>query len=343
MYEHGGPEVLKAEEIPTPAVNAGEVRVRVRAVALNHLDVWVRNGIPGLRLKYPHILGSDVAGEIDAVGEGVRESAAGAALKPGLKALVAPGVSCGRCEMCLKGRDNLCRNYGILGEHRTGGYAEYITVPAANILPFPESLSIEQAASIPLAFMTAWQMVFEKAKVQPGETVLVMAAGSGVSTAAIQLCKLAGATVIATAGSAEKLEKAKKLGADFVINYTEHDYLDEVKRLTDKRGVDVALDHTGAANWEKTILALAWGGRLVTCGATSSFEARTDLRQIFYRQITILGSTMGCRGDLFRVVALFEQGKLIPVVDSILELEHAADAHRRMESRALFGKLVLAV
>ncbi|MGH8104296.1 MAG: alcohol dehydrogenase catalytic domain-containing protein, partial [bacterium] len=186
LHEHGGPEVLKFEEIPTPPVGPGEVRVRVGAVALNHLDIWVRNGIPGLRLKYPHILGSDIAGEIDAVADGADASSGGPALNPGARVLVAPGVSCGRCEACLSGRDNLCRDYGILGEHRTGGYAEFITVPAQNILPFPESLSVEQAASIPLAFLTAWQMVSDKANVQAGETVLVMAAGSGVSTAAIQ-------------------------------------------------------------------------------------------------------------------------------------------------------------
>ncbi len=337
MTARGGPEVLQMADVPTPQPGPGEVLVRVRAVALNHLDVWVRRGAASPKLPLPHTLGSDVAGEIAALGAGVTD------LEEGQAVVLNPGVSCGHCEACLSGRDNLCRHYQILGEHRAGGCAEFVVVPRANVLPKPESLSFEQAAALPLASLTAFQMVFDRAQVRPWHTVLVMAAGSGVGVYALQLCKLAGARVIAAAGSAEKLALARDLGADDVINYREEEYGPAVKRLTDGVGVDVALDHTGAENWQTTLRALRWGGTLVTCGATSGNEAVTPLAQVFYRQLSVLGSTMGSKADLFKVLRFVQEGRLRPVVDEVLPLERAAEAHARLERREVSGKLVLSV
>ena len=337
LREHGGPEVLVAEELPDLVPGPGEVRVRVQAVAMNHLDIWTRKGLPHARLKYPFILGSDVAGVVDAVGPG---AGLGDVL-PGLEVVLNPGVSCGRCRACLSGRDNLCRSYAILGENRDGGYAEQIVVPAANLLPAPKNLSPVERAAIPLAFLTAWQMVVEKARVQPGETVLVHAAGSGVGSAALQIAKLFGAEVIATAGSDEKLARARQLGADHLVPSRSGDLLAAVKRITGKRGVDVVIEHVGAATWEQSILACAWGGRIVTCGATSGHDAHTDLRHVFFRQLSILGSTMGSKGSLFTVLEHVAAGRLRPVVDRTYPLAEAREAHRRMEDREQFGKIVL--
>jgi NADPH:quinone reductase-like Zn-dependent oxidoreductase len=311
--------------------------VRVRAVALNHLDTWVRRGVASPKLPLPHVLGSDISGEIDALGDGVT------GLEPGAPVLVNPGVSCGHCERCLTGHDNLCRQYQILGEHRWGGYADYVVVPRANLLPVPRGLDHATAAAIPLASLTAWQMVYDRARVQPWQTVLVMAAGSGVSTWAIQFAKLAGARVIATAGDDAKLALARDLGADDTINYRAEDYGRRVRDLTGGEGVDVALDHTGADNWQTTLRALRWGGTLVTCGATSGYEAVTPLAQVFYKQLSILGSTMGRKGDLHKIVRLVEQGRVRPVVAEVRPLAEAALAHERMASRDFFGKLVLEV
>jgi NADPH:quinone reductase-like Zn-dependent oxidoreductase len=335
LREHGGPEVLRLEELPEPTVGPGQVRVRVRACALNHLDLWVRRGLPNLRLTYPHVLGSDIAGEVEALGPGVE----GIAL--GQRTVLAPGVSCGVCRDCLAGRDNLCRGYGILGETRSGGYAELVTVPAANVLPFPDGLDFAQASALPLTFQTAWQMLVERARVRPGETVLILAAGSGVGSAGVQIAKLFGATVIATASTAAKLEQARSLGADHVINHAEQGVVAEVRRITARRGVDVVFEHVGASTWKDSLLACARGGRIVTCGATSGFEAVTDLRHVFFRQLSILGSTMGSKSVLYDVLDHVRAGRLHPVVDRVLPLAEAAEAHRLLEERACFGKVVL--
>jgi NADPH:quinone reductase-like Zn-dependent oxidoreductase len=337
IREHGGPEKLLLEELPDPEVGPGQVRVRVRACALNHLDLWVRRGLPNLRLRYPHVLGADIAGEVESVGAGV------AGVVVGARALVAPGVSCGCCRDCLAGRDNLCRGYGILGESRDGGYAELCTVPAANLLPFPDGLDFAHAAAIPLAFQTAWQMLVDRARVQPGETVLVLAAGSGVGSAAVQIARLHGATVIATASTQAKLEAARALGAEHTIDHSRADVLAEVRRLTARRGVDVVFEHVGQATWEQSILACARGGRIVTCGATTGYQAATDLRHVFFRQLSILGSTMGSKSVLHPIVDHVRAGRLRPVVDRVLPLAEAAAAHRLLEERAQFGKLVLAI
>jgi NADPH:quinone reductase-like Zn-dependent oxidoreductase len=337
IREHGGPDKLLFEEIPEPEVQAGQVRLRVRACALNHLDLFVRRGLPSLRLTYPHILGADIAGEVESVGPGV------VGIEVGRRAVLAPGVSCGTCRECLAGRDNFCRGYGILGESRNGGYAELVTVPAANVLPYPGDLGFPEAAALPLTFQTAWQMLVDRARIQPGETVLVLAAASGVGSAAIQIAKLFGATVIATASTDEKLARARDLGADHLVNHAEGDVLSEVRRLTEKRGADVVFEHVGAATWEMSILCCAKGGRIVTCGATSGFEAKTDLRHVFFRQISILGSTMGSKSVLYPILDHVKAGRLRPVLDRVLPLKEAAQAHRLLEERATFGKVVLAI
>jgi NADPH:quinone reductase-like Zn-dependent oxidoreductase len=334
---HGGPEVIVRETIELPEPGPREVRVRVRAVGVNHLDLWARRGLPNLTYEFPHRLGAEISGEIEALGPG----ATGCAI--GQKIIVNPGRSCGVCAKCLSGADNFCSKYAIFGENTQGGYAQHINVPDANVVPLPAGLSFTEAAAIPLVFLTAWQMVVRRAEVMPGQTVLVQAAGSGVSSAAIQIAKLLGARIFATAGSDEKCARALALGADAAINYTTQDFVAECKRLTGKKGVDVVIEHVGGEVFVKSILATAWGGRVVTCGATTGFSPTIDLRHIFFRQVQVLGSTMGPKGDLFRILALVEAGKLKPVVDRVLPLWSAPEAHRILEERKAFGKVVLEV
>jgi NADPH:quinone reductase-like Zn-dependent oxidoreductase len=334
---HGGPEVLQSAEVADPQIKANEVLIEVRACALNHLDVWVRNGLPGIKIPLPHILGNDVAGVVREVGELVSW------VRPGDEVMIQPGLSCGHCLECLSGRDNMCDEYDMIGYRRDGGYAELLAVPGVNIIPKPKNLSWEEAAALPLVTLTAWHMLVTRAQVQPGEDVLVHAAGSGVGSLAIQIAKLRGARVIATAGSAEKLDKARELGADEAINYTRDDWPKEVKRVTDGRGVDVVFEHTGAVTWPGSILSMKKGGRLVTCGATSGYDARTDLRHVFYRHLTILGSMMGSKAELLAAMKFIEGGRIRAVVDRTLPLNEARRAHELMEDRAQFGKLVLLV
>jgi NADPH:quinone reductase-like Zn-dependent oxidoreductase len=336
LYEHGDVDKLKYDEIPNPEVRANDVLVQVKACAMNHLDVWVRKGFPHLKIKYPHVLGSDVSGIVAGVGKDVN------GIEIGIPVLISPGITCGRCAHCLSGRDNLCREYAILGENCHGGCSEYISVPKENILPMPRNLSFEEGASIPLVFLTAWHMLVTRAVIKPGELVLVQAAGSGVGSAAIQIAKLFGATVITTAGTDEKVEKAQKLlGADYGINYNTQDFLAEVRKITQKRGVDIVIDHTGMVNWERNILALTMGGRMVVCGSTSGYEGKTDIRQVFFKRLSILGSTMGSKGDLFEIIKHVESGRLKPVVYKILPMSQAQEGHRLMENRDVFGKIVL--
>ncbi|MGZ3406147.1 MAG: zinc-binding dehydrogenase, partial [Polyangia bacterium] len=332
---HGGPEVLSLEELPDPHAGPGEVRVRVAAVAVNHLDLWVRKGLPHLKLEYPFRLGADVAGTVDEVGPAVRGVAVGD------EVVVNPGHSCGRCQECLSGRDNLCRWYRLMGEDMSGGYCELLVVPAQNVVAKPKSLPFAEAAALPTTFLTAWQMLTRKAPVRPGLDVLVMAAGSGVGVAAVQIAKLHGARVIATASSDDKLARARALGADETINHATQDLVAEVKRLTGKRGVDVIFEHVGAEVWPKLILATARNGRIVTCGATSGWDARTDLRHVFFRQLEILGSTMGPKGDLFPILELVGSGRLKAIVDRTMPLAEAQAAHRLLQDRGVFGKIVL--
>jgi NADPH:quinone reductase-like Zn-dependent oxidoreductase len=335
LREHGGPDVLRRERLPVEEPGPGEVRIAVRAVALNHLDLWVRRGGPAFKLTYPHRLGADVAGVVDALGPGVT------GLEVGQRAVVNPGNSCGVCRACLSGRDNLCRQYGILGEHRDGGYGELLVVPRQNVAPYPGDLSFPEAASGLLTFLTAWQMLVDKAAVRPGETVLVQGAGSGVGVAAVQIARLHGARVIATAGSDGKLARLADLGAEATIIHRTADFVAEVKKLTGRRGVDVVFEHVGGATFEGSVRAVATGGRIVTCGATSGFEPTIDLRHIFFRQIAVLGSTMGSKGALLEVLEHVAAGRLRPIVDRAMPLAQAAEAHRALESRDVFGKIVL--
>jgi NADPH:quinone reductase-like Zn-dependent oxidoreductase len=333
--QHGGPEVLQYTDVPDPQIKANEVLIEVRACALNHLDVWVRGGLPGMKIAMPHILGNDVAGVAREVGELVTW------VKAGDEVMIQPGVSCGHCAECLSGRDNMCPEYDIIGNGRDGGYAELLAVPGVNVIPKPKILSWPEAAALPLVTLTAWHMLVTQARLQPGEDVLVHAAGSGVGSLGIQIAKLFGARVIATASSAEKLAKARELGADETVDYTRDDWPKEVRRLTDRRGVDVVFEHTGAATWPGSLVSLRKGGRLVTCGATSGFDARTDLRQVFFRHLTILGSMMGSKAELLSAMKFIESGRIRAVVDRTLPLSEARQAHELMEDRAQFGKLVL--
>ncbi len=333
--QHGGPEVLQYTEVPEPKISATDVLVRVRAAALNHLDLWVRQGIPGVPIPLPHIPGSDVAGEVAKIGELV------SGVKVGQKVVLAPGVTCGRCAACLSGDDNKCRKFTNLGYIIDGGCAEYVRCPEANCLPWPGELSFVEAAAIPLVFQTAWHMLVNRAELQPGEEVLVLGAGSGVGSAAIQIAKFLGARVIATAGSEEKLAKARELGADETINHSKQKIHEEVKRLTGKRGVDVVFEHVGTATWDDSVASLAPGGRLITCGATTGYDAKIDLRFLFSRQLSILGSYMGRKDELFTIMKLMGQRRLRPVIDRVLPLAECRRDHEILERREQFGKIVL--
>ena len=337
FHKHGGPEVLQYTDAPEPVPGPRDVLVRVRACALNRLDLWVRQGLPGVPIPLPHIPGSDVAGEIAQVGRDVTR------IKPGEKVVLAPGVTCGRCVACLSGRDNLCREFTNLGYMIDGGCAEYVRCPEVNCMPYPQNLSFEHAAAVPLVFQTAWHMLVGRARLQPGEDVLVLGAGSGVGSAAIQIAKFLGARVIATAGSDEKLAKARELGADETINHRTQKIRDEVRRITGKRGVDVVFEHVGTATWDESLASLAAGGRLITCGATTGYDAKLDLRFLFSRQLSLLGSYMGEKGELYTLLKLVAAGRLKPVVDRTFPLSACAEAHAYLEAGKQFGKVVLSV
>lgn len=337
LERHGGPEVLERRTLEIADPGPRCVRVRVLAVALNHLDLWVRRGGPAFKLTYPHRLGSDVVGEIDALGDGVSGIAIGD------RVMVQPGISCGRCVACLSGSDNLCRSYKILGENTQGGYGQHLNVPDVNVLPLDRGIDIATAAAFPLTTLTAWQMVHRKAQVRPGQNVVVNAAGSGVSTMIIQMCKQVGARVIATTSSPHKVERARRVGADEVVLTCEADLSKAVKQLTDRVGADVVFDHVGGELFEKSLAAVRWGGRVVLCGATAGFEPKMDLRTIFFKQIEILGSTMGSKADLAAALPMLVDGRLAPIIDRVLPLWSAPEAHQALESRAVFGKVVLTV
>ena len=335
----GGPDVLELAEIDTPKPGPAEALIRVRACALNHLDLWTRSGRAGYAPAFPHILGNDIAGEIAGLPAGV--DTAGLAI--GQRVMLQPGTSCGRCAMCFAGDDFACRQYRILGHGRPGGYAEFVAAPLASLIPIPEGISFENAAAFPLVFLTAWRMLVVRAALKSGEDVLVWAAGSGVGMAAIQIAKLMGARVIATAGGETKLELARDLGADVVVDHYRGDVVAEVRRLTSKKGADVVVEHTGEMTWERSIQSLAHRGRLVTCGATSGPKGATDLRFVFSKHLSLLGSYMGSRADLLAASPHFFAGRLKTHVHAALPLERAADAHRMMEASEHFGKIVLTV
>ena len=339
FHEHGAPDVLKYEDFPDPKLGPNQILVDIKAVALNHLDLFVRGGIPGLTLEMPHILGSDISGVVKELGSNVTGE-----IEAGQRVIVDPGRSCGVCEYCVRGEESLCAKYGIIGEHYRGGYADYISVDAANIVPVPKHSELEfnELASAPLTFMTAWRMLMPKAKVKPGDDVLIIGIGGGVALAALQIAKLAGARVIVTSSSDEKLEKAEKLGASIGINYRDNpDFHKEVFSITNRRGVDIVVDSVGEATWEKSLRSLTKGGRLVTCGATTGPNVSTNINLVFWKQIEILGSTMGSRAELRDVLKLVFNGKLKPIVDRALPLSKAQEAHELLEKGRQFGKLVL--
>ena len=336
FHEHGGPEALQFEHAPDPELGPGEALVRVRACALNHLDLWARRGLERVRIPLPHISGSDIAGEV--IASTVKDVAAGR------RVMVQPGISCGRCSACLSGRDNQCACYEVIGYlHHPGGYAELVRVPVQNLVPLPDHVDFVKAAAFPLTFLTAWHMLLTRAQLKRGEDVLVLAAGSGVGQAAVQIAFLHGARVIATAASEAKLERARALGACEVINHRTEDIAEAIKRLTDRRGVDVVVEHVGEATWAKSVRSLARGGRLVTCGATTGPRGAVDLQALFAKQLSILGSYMGTKGELLKAARFFFAGQLDPVIDRTFPLADAAAAQRRLEASAQFGKIVLEV
>lgn len=335
FHEHGGPEKLIFEEAPEPKAGEGEVLIQVKACALNHLDIWVREGIPAYKLSLPHISGSDMSGIVHEVGPRVDS------VVTGQRVFTSPGLSCWRCEACLSGRDNQCQTYRVIGAATDGGYAEYAVVPAVNCLPIPEKLSFEEAAAFPLVYLTSWHMLMTRARLMPGEWVLIHGVSSGIGSAALQIAKLVGATTIVTASKNENLDKAQRLGADHLVNYASDDVAKRVKELTGGRGVDVVFEHIGPATWEQSTQSLVKGGRLITCGATTGPQVPLDLRHLFSRELTVMGSYLGTRAELLAIVRLIAAGKLSPVIGGTFPLQKAKLAQERMLQRQLFGKLIL--
>ncbi|MFQ5945655.1 MAG: zinc-binding dehydrogenase [Anaerolineae bacterium] len=334
-HEYGEPEVLQPEEVSEPLPGSDEVLVRVQACGLNYLDVWCRTGL--VKVPLPHIGGSEVAGEVAKLGNAV------SGIEIGQQVAVYPWLFDNTCEYCMAGNQTTCLRGDVLGQMSEGGYAEFLKAPARNMIPLPEGMDHQSAAAVTLAALTAWHMLIGAAKIRSGEDVLVHAAGSGVGSAAIQIAKMVGCRVFTTASTGEKLEQATELGADTGINYTDSDFAQEIKRLTGKRGVDVVVEHVGADTFAKSVASLTRNGRLVTCGATTGSDARFNLRQLFVKQLELIGTYGGSRGELRQVLAATAQGRIRPVIDRIYPLEEAAEAHRRMEARGQFGKLILEV
>ncbi|MBL8724652.1 MAG: zinc-binding dehydrogenase [Planctomycetes bacterium] len=337
VREHGGLDRLCLEERPIPNPAPGEVRLRMQAVGINHLDTWVRRGVPGHTFPLPLVTSSDGCGVVDQLGPGVT------GLREGDPVVVLPGRSCGACEACQTGQDQLCRHYQILGEGTDGTAAEFVCLPTANVAPKPRALTAPEAASVCLVFQTAWHMLVRRAELRAGETVLVHAGLSGVGSAAVQIANLLGAQVIATAGGPEKCARVQALGAHHVIDSRQQDFVAEVRARTGKQGVQVVFEHTGAATFEGSLKVLQRGGRLVTCGATTGGAVQLSLHAVFFKSLSILGSTMGSKGDLRALLRLFDQGRLRPVLDRVLPLAQAGEAHRLLEAREALGKVVLAV
>lgn len=324
----GGIENLELQSVPDPVPGSGEALLRVRACALNHLDLWIRAGLPGSKVKTPHILGSDVAGEFD-----------------GRRVAVHPGLCCGACPACVDGRESDCPEFGIIGAYggTPGGYAEKLAVKSNHLLDIPKGMSFEEAASLPLTLLTAWRMLKTLGEVKAGQTVLVIGAGAGVSVAGIQIAKALGATVIATTSDAAKIERAKALGADHVLHAPPAELARSVRQLTGGALADVVFEHVGPALFADALKSLRPSGRLVTCGSTSGPKVELDMRYIFSRQLQILGARMGSLAEMRAAWRLVEEGSVKPVVDQVFSLDAAAAAHSRLESRGQFGKVVLAL
>ena len=335
FHEHGGLDKLKYQDVAEPKIGAGDVLVRVKAAALNHLDLFVREGIPGLKLPLPFWTGCDIAGDIVEVGGSVSGVATGD------RVVVNPNLNCGRCEYCQKGQHSLCVTYGILGEHTHGGLAEYVKVDGRKVLKLPDAVGFEDAAAFVLVNMTAWRMLVSQARLRAGEDLLIPGVGGGVSSTGVQIGKLCGARVWVTSSSDEKLERARALGADECINYTKEDWVKVIAQKTGRRGVDVVLENVGAATWAGAIRTLAKGGRLVTCGGTSGPICETDVRQVFWKQISIIGSTMSTNAEFAEVMGQLFRGRLKAIVDSVTPLEDGVAAQQRLAEGKQFGKIVL--
>lgn len=336
IHEHGGVEKLRYEEAPEPTLaGPNDAIIKLKAASLNHIDIWIRRGLTGVEIALPHILGGDGAGVIAEAGDQVRN------IKTGDAVCLYPPSGCGRCEFCINGREYMCVKLRVLGERENGTYAEYARVPARNCFPIPPGLSFEQAAAFPLVYITVWRMLVTNAQLKPGEHVLILGIGGGVATAALQLAAHIGTHIIVTSSSDEKLEKAKTLGAEHGINYKNTDFAQEVRRLTNKRGVDVVVDCVGGDGWIKSLASLAKGGRLVTCGATAGANPPTDIRRIFWNNLTIFGSTLGDRADFREVLNFMEASRTQPVVDQVFPLRDAAAAQKRLEEGKQFGKILL--
>lgn len=336
IYENGGLEQVVIDNVPDSPPGNDEVLLELNAAALNHLDIWVRRGRPGLELSFPHVLGSDGAGVVVAVGRGV------STVRVDDEVVINPGLSCGHCAYCLRGEQSECINFGIIGMNGPGTFAERITVPAANVYPKPEYLSWEEAAAFPLAYVTAWRMLMSRARLRPGETVLIHGIGGGVALAALQLAELAGARTIVTSASNDKLLRAKELGADHTINYaTSEDVAVEVRHITNGLGVDVIVDAVGAATWPVNFDAVRRGGRIVHCGVTTGAQVEANLSALYWNQISVLGSTMGSQEDFRQLLAAMETARLHPVIDIVEPLERVRHAMGRMEAGEQFGKMVL--
>jgi NADPH:quinone reductase-like Zn-dependent oxidoreductase len=335
IHEFGDENVLRCEDVPDPIPRKDQVLVRIRACALNHLDLWVRNGLPGVPL--PHILGSDIAGEIVELGEYVTQ------FKAGQRVVLAPMHFCSHCMYCTSGRQNQCPEFTVLGNRVDGGDCELIAIAPVDVIPIPDSLDFVHAASIPLVFLTAWHMLVGRAGVRPGQTVLVLGAGSGVGIAAIQIARMFHCRVITTAGSETKLEKARALGADHGIDHYRQKISEEVKKITSREGVDIVVEHVGKATWGESLKSLKPGGSIVTCGATTGPDAAVDLRFLYSRQLNLLGSYMGTMGELYEVLGHVFAGRLKPVVDRTFPLIEIRAAHQCMEKSQMFGKIVLTI
>ncbi|HSB43083.1 MAG TPA: zinc-binding dehydrogenase [Methylomirabilota bacterium] len=335
FHEHGGLDKLRYQDVADPTLGVGDVLVRVRAAALNHLDLFVREGLPGLTLPMPFWTGCDIAGDVVQVGAAVSDVAVGD------RVAVNPNLSCGRCEFCRRGEHSLCVRYGILGEHTPGGLAEYVTVDGGHVITLPDAVRYEDAAAFVLVNMTAWRMLVTQARLSAGEDLLVLGVGGGVSSAAVQIGKLCGARVWVTSGSDDKLERARALGADECINHAREDWVRVIGRKTGRRGMDVVLENVGAATWKGSIRVVAKGGRIVTCGATSGPIAETDIRQVFWKQIAIIGSTMSNDAEFHTVMGQLFAGRLRAIVDTVMPLREGVEAQRRLAEGKQFGKIVL--
>ncbi len=334
---HGGQESVHYLDVERPTLGPREVLIETRAAALNHLDIWVRNGLPGAKLAMPHTLGADGAGIVAELGAEVRT------VKVGDRVLINPGLSCGVCEFCQAGEQSLCMTFGIMGETCPGTFAEYFKVPQENAHAVPEGFAWEEAAAFPLVFLTAWRMLISKAAIKAGEDILILGIGGGVSTAALQIAKAIGLRAFVTSSSDEKLQKAKNLGADVVINYKTQDFAREVREITKRRGVDVVVDSVGGETYARSLASLVKGGRLVTCGATAGSRPQTDLQRIFWNQLSVFGSTMGNMREFAEMLNFLRKRGVKPAIDRVFPLSEGAQALAWLEGAKQFGKVVLKV